>query len=50
MGCGFVAVVAADDAEAAVALLGEHHPGAAAIGRVTAAAGRVTLPGHGVAL
>jgi phosphoribosylformylglycinamidine cyclo-ligase len=34
MGCGFVAVVPAGDAEAAVALLGAHHPGTAVIGRV----------------
>ena len=32
MGCGFVAVVAADDAEAAVAILARHHPGSARIG------------------
>jgi len=50
MGCGFVCVVPATDAPAAVALLAEHHPGVAAIGRVTAAAGRVTLPGLGVTL
>jgi phosphoribosylformylglycinamidine cyclo-ligase len=50
MGCGFVAVVGAGDAGAAVALLEEHHPGARAIGRVTDAAGVVSLPGLGVTL
>jgi phosphoribosylformylglycinamidine cyclo-ligase len=45
MGCGFVAVVAASDAGAAVALLAAHHPGTAPIGRVGAEAGRVTFPG-----
>ncbi|HEU0318753.1 MAG TPA: phosphoribosylformylglycinamidine cyclo-ligase, partial [Solirubrobacteraceae bacterium] len=35
MGCGFVAVVPAAEAEAATALLADHHPGAAPIGRVT---------------
>jgi phosphoribosylformylglycinamidine cyclo-ligase len=41
MGCGFVAVVPASQADAAVALLDAHHPGAAVIGTVTADAGRV---------
>jgi phosphoribosylformylglycinamidine cyclo-ligase len=50
MGCGFVAVVAAADAEAAAALLARQQPGSAAIGRVTAEAGRVALPGLGVTL
>ena len=50
MGCGFVAVVGAGDAGAAVALLAEHHPGTRAIGRVTEAAGVVSLPGLGVTL
>jgi phosphoribosylformylglycinamidine cyclo-ligase len=50
MGCGFVVVVPSDAAAAAVALLDEHHPGTRVIGRVTAAAGRVTLPGLGVTL
>ena len=35
MGCGFCCVVAAADTEAAVGLLGAHHPGAALIGHVT---------------
>jgi phosphoribosylformylglycinamidine cyclo-ligase len=50
MGCGFVAVVAAEDAGAAAALLAAHHPGTAPIGRVTADAGRVTFPALGFAV
>jgi phosphoribosylformylglycinamidine cyclo-ligase len=50
MGCGFVAVVPASEAAAAVALLGDQHPGTAVIGRVTDAAGRVELPGLRIAL
>ena len=42
MGLGFVCVVPAADSEAAVKLLGAHHPGAEVIGSVTDAAGRVT--------
>jgi phosphoribosylformylglycinamidine cyclo-ligase len=42
MGCGFVAVVPDEHADAAVALLGGHHPGAAVIGRVTDDAGSLT--------
>jgi phosphoribosylformylglycinamidine cyclo-ligase len=49
MGCGFCAIVAAGDAEAAVALLERHHPGAAVIGALTADAGRVSLPRLGLA-
>jgi phosphoribosylformylglycinamidine cyclo-ligase len=48
MGCGFVAIVPGADAVAAVAVLAAHHPGTRPIGRVTAAAGAVTLPGLGV--
>jgi len=48
MGCGFVCVVGADDAEAAVATLARRHPGTALIGRTTAAAGVVELPGAGL--
>jgi len=48
MGCGFVAVVPGDQAPAAVELLSEHHPGTRVIGRVTASAGAVTLPGLGI--
>jgi phosphoribosylformylglycinamidine cyclo-ligase len=50
MGCGFVAVVAADDAGAAVELLASFHPGTRVIGRVTDQAGVVSLPGLGVTL
>ncbi len=41
MGCGFVAVVAADDAESAVALLARHHPGSARVGTITDRAGQI---------
>ena len=41
MGCGFVAIVAAEAAEDAAALLAAHHPGARRIGRVTDRAGVV---------
>ena len=40
MGCGFCVVVPADQAEDAVALLAERHPGAAGIGSVTDRTGR----------
>jgi phosphoribosylformylglycinamidine cyclo-ligase len=45
MGCGFVAVVPAAEADAAAALLAAHHPGARRIGTVTSDAGRLTAPG-----
>jgi phosphoribosylformylglycinamidine cyclo-ligase len=48
MGCGFVAVVPAAQAEAAAARLAAHHPGAARIGTVTAEAGRLTVRGAAV--
>jgi phosphoribosylformylglycinamidine cyclo-ligase len=48
MGCGFCAVVPAADAARAVALLARRHPGTAVIGRVTDAAGRVSVPGPGI--
>jgi hydrogenase maturation factor len=41
-------VVPADDAEAAVELLGAHHRGAAVIGSVTDSAGLVELPRAGL--
>jgi phosphoribosylformylglycinamidine cyclo-ligase len=44
MGCGFVALVPADRADDAVALLGNHHPGTTRIGTVTGEGGRVTAP------
>ncbi|MFL5864347.1 MAG: phosphoribosylformylglycinamidine cyclo-ligase [Solirubrobacteraceae bacterium] len=48
MGCGFCVVVGADDAERVVATLSDRHPGAAVIGRVTSAAGRVAVPELGI--
>jgi phosphoribosylformylglycinamidine cyclo-ligase len=48
MGCGFVAVVPAETADAAAALLASHHPGSRRIGTVTDQAGHVAVPGHGV--
>ena len=48
MGCGFVAVVPQDDADAAVALLAARHPGSARIGSVTARAGEIERPRRGV--
>ena len=50
MGCGFVAVVPEAAEDEAVALLAQHHPGAARIGTVTGDAGRVGVPALGVAL
>ena len=50
MGCGFVAVVPEGAADDAVALLAARHPGAARIGAVTAAAGRVGVTPLGVEL
>jgi phosphoribosylformylglycinamidine cyclo-ligase len=48
MGCGFVAMVAPAAAEAAVALLAEHHPGVAVIGQLTEVAGRIEVPELGL--
>jgi phosphoribosylformylglycinamidine cyclo-ligase len=48
MGCGFCAVVAADDAEAVVALLAAHHPGTAVIGRCDDRGGRVAVAPLGI--
>ena len=48
MGCGFCCVVPDGDADEAVELLGRRHPGAAVIGRATATAGVVELPGAGL--
>ena len=44
MGCGFCAVVPAERAADAVALLAAHHPGTAVIGAVTPDAGRIAHP------
>src|SRR5215218_1291781 len=48
MGCGFCVVVPPDDLEAALELLGRHHPGSALIGRTTTATGVVELPKQGL--
>jgi phosphoribosylformylglycinamidine cyclo-ligase len=48
MGCGFCAVVAPADADRAVALLADRHPGTAVIGAVTDAGARVSMPGVGI--
>ena len=48
MGCGFCCVVPAGDADAAVALLCERHPGTAVVGEVTDRAGVVELPRAGL--
>ena len=46
MGCGFVAIVPDEHADAATTLLAGHHPGARRIGTVTAETGHVTVPGR----
>jgi phosphoribosylformylglycinamidine cyclo-ligase len=48
MGCGLVAIVPADRAAEAEAILGDHHPGAALIGHVTARAGELAAPTVGL--
>jgi phosphoribosylformylglycinamidine cyclo-ligase len=48
MGCGFVAIVPAAQAEETVALLERHHPGTAVIGGVTDRAGTIELPAVGI--
>ncbi len=48
MGCGFCAIVAEEDAPAAVELLSAHHPGTAVIGRLSDAPGRLSLPSVGL--
>ncbi len=48
MGCGFCVVVPAEQAEAAVALVAQHHPGAAVIGATTSEAGLVELTQAGL--
>jgi len=49
MGCGFCAVVPEGDADAAVEILGRHHPGTARIGTITADADRIAVPSLGLA-
>jgi phosphoribosylformylglycinamidine cyclo-ligase len=46
MGCGFVAIVPDEHADAATALLAGRHPGARRIGTVTGEPGRLTVPGR----
>ena len=48
MGCGFCVVVPPEDADAALELLGRHHPGSALIGQATTATGVVELPKQGL--
>jgi phosphoribosylformylglycinamidine cyclo-ligase len=48
MGCGFVCVVPAAQAEVAVELLSARHPGTSVIGSVTDRKGVVELPAHGL--
>ncbi len=48
MGCGFVAMVPAAEADSALELLSEYHPGAAIIGAVTDTAGVVEIPALGI--
>jgi phosphoribosylformylglycinamidine cyclo-ligase len=48
MGCGFCAMVAPDDAQAAVELLEQRHPGTRVIGRVTNRDGLIQLPSLGL--
>jgi phosphoribosylformylglycinamidine cyclo-ligase len=50
MGCGFCAVVPAEAADEAAAVLAARHPGTRRIGTVTDRAGTVAVPGIGVAL
>jgi phosphoribosylformylglycinamidine cyclo-ligase len=45
MGCGFCVILAEDDADGAVQLLAEHHPGTALIGRLTDEPGIVRVTG-----
>jgi phosphoribosylformylglycinamidine cyclo-ligase len=49
MGCGFCVVVPEADADAAVRLLAQHHPGSAVIGSITDQDGLVELPQAGLA-
>jgi phosphoribosylformylglycinamidine cyclo-ligase len=48
MGCGFAVVVPEAEADAVVAILGRHHPGARRIGTVTAEPDRLTVPPLGI--
>jgi phosphoribosylformylglycinamidine cyclo-ligase len=48
MGCGFCVIMPAEQAEQAVALLANHHPGTAVIGTVTDRTGLVEVPDLGI--
>jgi len=48
MGCGFVVMVPADQADATVALLETFHPGAAVIGKLTDQDDLIDVPGMGI--
>lgn len=48
MGCGFAVVVPQAEADAAVAILDRHHPGARRIGTVTGEADRLRVPPLGI--
>jgi len=48
MGCGFCVVVPSEQADAAIRLLEQDHPGTEAIGRTTTATGVVELPKQGL--
>jgi phosphoribosylformylglycinamidine cyclo-ligase len=44
MGCGFCAIVAAEDEDAALSLLRSHYPGAARVGRAVEGMGEIVRP------
>lgn len=48
MGRGFIAIVPESDAAQTIEILGRHHPGTAAIGRVTDQAGTATVRGQSI--
>jgi phosphoribosylformylglycinamidine cyclo-ligase len=48
LGCGFCCVIAGEQADDAVALLSERHPGAGVVGEVTDQAGVVEVPAVGL--
>jgi phosphoribosylformylglycinamidine cyclo-ligase len=48
MGCGFCVVVPSEQADAAIRLLEQDHPGTRAVGRTTTATGVVELPKQGL--
>ncbi len=48
MGCGFCVMVAPENADDAVSLLTERHPGTSRIGTLTGQAGTVSVPSLGI--